>query len=247
MNKTLFAFTLCLTLLAPRLIADEKPEDAPKPPSKFLLKTGGVIVEPIDGKPGIKLLNAQAKVPAELLAGLSPEMQKLYRIPVRTDKAEAAGSAIRLAAKAAADSEVLALVLLCEDPDLPALMVAPEGKWAIVNVTALASDQPAAELLQQRVSKEIWRAATHVLGASNSEFPVCLMKPVFSLSDLDALKAEMICFEPLAGVRQQLAALKVEMLRQTSYRKAVLEGWAPPPANEIQQGVWNELKKEAAD
>lgn len=84
------------------------------------------------------------------------------------------------------------------------------------------------------------------MGAANSTFEQCLLKPVFGPEDLDALKAQMLCLEPFNKIGSQALKLGMHPIRSTTYRKAVEEGWAPVPTNEFQRMIWQEQKKTPA-
>jgi hypothetical protein len=124
----------------------------------------------------------------------------------------------------------------------PGLLVAPEERWAVVNVAALTTDKAPADVLGRRLQRELWRATCYVMGSANSTFPHCAMKPVFRPSDLDSL-ALMAC--PEAYMRMQSTWEKAGMhpVRMAPYRRAVEEGWAPQPTNDIQRTVWDEVHR----
>ena len=81
------------------------------------------------------------------------------------------------------------------------------------------------------------------MGAANSNFEHCLLKPVLTPADLDALKSLSLSPEPFNKIMMQAQKLGITPLRTTSYRKAVEEGWAPAPTNVFQSAIWNALKK----
>jgi hypothetical protein len=89
----------------------------------------------------------------------------------------------------------------------------------------------------------MWRAFGYVMGAANSNFEHCLLKPVFATADLDALTPKSLSPEPFAKIMTQAQKMGIKPARMTSYRKAVEEGWAPAPTNDFQRAIWQELKK----
>jgi hypothetical protein len=121
--------------------------------------------------------------------------------------------------------------------------VAPEKRWALVNVAALGDDNAKEALVAERVHKEIWRAFGCVMGAANSTQSNCLLKPVFSLSELDSLDAKMLAADNLNRILNLSKTIGMKPSRPNTYRKAVEEGWAPAPTNECQKAIWNELRK----
>ena len=69
------------------------------------------------------------------------------------------------------------------------------------------------------------------------------MKPVLTPADLDALTGKGLSPEPFSKILAHAQKLGIKPARATTYRKAVEEGWAPPPTNDFQKAVWEELKK----
>jgi hypothetical protein len=82
------------------------------------------------------------------------------------------------------------------------------------------------------------------MGAGNNGLDYCVMKPVSSLADLDAIKAKTIGPESLSKILNTGAKLGIKATKSTTYRKACEEGWAPSPTNDIQKAVWAEVKKQ---
>jgi len=216
---------------------------SPEARSNMLAKTGGMIVQ--EGKgPSILFLNLQSDVKEDAVRETSELIGKLVRFKTQYQSAKPLKSPVeQLASKVGGD--IAAVVAVIEDPELPALLIAPESRWALVNVAPLRKGA-GTEQIQMRVQKEIWRAFAMVMGASNSNFETCLLKPVFDLSDLDALKPKTICPEPFNKIFQTGQKLGIHPSRMTTYRRAVQEGWAPAPTNDFQKAVWNEVKSGAA-
>ena len=210
-----------------------------------LEKIGGIVVESMAGRPEVAILDMQkGKNKSPVVAEVAASMQAMFRIPVREVEKDVAGKDPQtLAVALVTETNRVAAIVLCEDDRLPSLLVAPEGRWTIVNVAPLKADSPTPKVLESRIRKELWRAASFAMGAANSSFPLCLMKPVFKPADLDALPVSMISAEPLSGIRQQFKAQGVVPVRQSSYRKACEEGWAPAPTNDIQRAIWEKAAK----
>ena len=210
--------------------------------SNMLVKTGGRIWAPTSG-PAILLLNTQKRVPITALQHAPEQIQQILRLACTVKSTKAAVDPVADATKALADKNVAAVIVICDSPNQPALLVAPESRWALVNVAALGGSDVSADKLTERVQKEIWRAFGYVMGAANSMFDHCVLKPVFTSADLDALSAKMLCPEPFNKISTQAQRLGMQTIRFATYRKAVEEGWAPAPTNDIQRAIWEELKK----
>ena len=210
--------------------------------SNTLAKTGGILSTPASG-PSILFLNTQKRVSSQVFESVPVYVQKILRLPCQlSDKPSEqpiteAQSALTDATKTAA------VVVIAESAGYPALLLAPESRWAMVNVAALNTDGADAEKLNARVQKEVWRAFGYLMGAANSSAEVCLMKPVLSTADLDALPGKSLSPEPFNKILYHAQKLGIPLARMTTYRKAVEEGWAPTPTNDFQRAIWQELKK----
>lgn len=215
--------------------------------SNMLARSGGIVQTPFTG-PVILFLNTQKRVPATALQETANQIQKTLRLPCTFSAAKETREPLADAIQALTDNKknTAAVILICDSANQPALLVAPESRWALVNVAALVDKNESDDKLAERVQKEIWRAFGYVMGAANSNFENCLLKPVFSLEDLDALKSKMICPEAFNKVLAQAQKLGIKSARMITYRKAVEEGWAPSPTNDFQRAIWQELKKTPA-
>jgi len=134
-------------------------------------------------------------------------------------------------------------VVVVDQQGLPSLLIAPEAGWGIVNVGALKADNPAADKLAHRVRREIWRGFAMVAGSPNTEWPQCLLGSICSLSDLDNIQSEAVSPEPASKIQKHLLRLGIKPFKRVTYKQACREGWAPPPANEFQKAIWDEIHK----
>jgi hypothetical protein len=209
--------------------------------TQFLVKSGGLVQAPSQG-PGIKFINAQTRVPSEAIGESISSIQKLIRLSTQTEQVTGKEDAATLAETALKNASVAAVVVIIDKPGQPALLIAPESRWAIVNVETLAKGGASDELLALRTKKEILRAFGYVMGAANSGYEACVMKPVFKLEELDALKGQTLGPDTLMKTANQATKMGIKPARMTTYRKACEEGWAPMPTNAIQKAVWEEVK-----
>ena len=125
----------------------------------------------------------------------------------------------------------------------PSLLVEPEGGRATVCVRALKADGPAADVLEARLKKELWRAGCYALGVGIEATP-SVMRPIASPKDLDA--SEDLCSTPVIAPLMAAGAQSrgLGRVRYTSYRQACREGWAPPPTNDAQRAFFEQMKAE---
>ena len=132
---------------------------------------------------------------------------------------------------------------IVDDKTIPlTILAAPETNWIILNVAALAADDPAADKLLDRTRRELWRAVGFMLG-NGSAAEVCVMKSVNSLKDLDELGAEAPSSGPLIFISRRLKQIGVEPYQITTYQRALQEGWAHMPTNEIQKAAYERYQE----
>ena len=227
---------------APKNVAFKAPHAIdPAIRSNMLAKTGGLI-HSAPTAPFVLFLNTQKRVPDQALQDLPGLIQKVLRLPC-VSLSKPSAEPVAEAVNALADTNNAAVIVIGDAAGYPALLVAPESRWALVNVAALAGSGASAETLAERVQRETWRAFGYLMGAANSTSELCLMKPVFSAADLDALKARTLSPETFSKIMTQALKMGMKPTRLATYRKAVEEGWAPSPTNDFQRAIWQELKK----
>ncbi len=209
--------------------------------SNLLARTGGIIQSPAKG-PAILFLNTQKKVPSAVIREPVAQLEKILRLPfvLRDQPAE---EPVAEAVKALGDPQVAAVIVIGDSASSPSLLLAPENRWALVNVAALGGSGVSAEQLADRVQKETVRAFGMLMGAAYTTQEGCVLKPVLKPEDLDALKAKYLGMETLSKISSQAQRLGVQPSRTTTYRKAVESGWAPAPTNDVQRAIWQKLGK----
>lgn len=209
--------------------------------SNFLAKTGGFIMAPDKGA-SILFLNTQTRITADHFNEVGNQIQQFFRLSV-SHKNVPSKTPVRAAIDSLNDTNIASVVVIGDSEGYPALLIAPESRWAMVNVSALDGKDASAEILADRTCKEVWRAFGYLMGAAHSNTEKCLMKPVLNPTDLDALSVKILSPEPLCKIMLYAKWLGMQPLHATTYRKAVEEGWGPMPTNAVQQAIWDELKK----
>lgn len=209
--------------------------------SNLLAKTGGMLLTPVKG-PSILFLNTQSRVPVAVASVPLDTIHHILHLPVMM-QSKTSREPLVDAMTALKDPKIAAVVVIADCEGYPSLLVAPESRWAMVNVAALASDCATPEKLAERVQKEIWRSFGYVMGAANSPTELCLLKPVFSNADLDMLTYKSLSAGVFNRIMAQAFKLGITPSRMATYRKAVEEGWAPAPTNDFQRAIWQELKQ----
>lgn len=132
-------------------------------------------------------------------------------------------------------------VVVVDSDDVPALLTAPEARWAVVNVRPLA-DGCDGEALSHRVRVEMLRAFALIGGAAFMQMdPVVMMGNVLSAKDLDMIREEGFGVDVAYAISKRLPELGVTPWKETTYKRACEEGWAPAPTNEVQQAIWDKV------
>lgn len=135
-----------------------------------------------------------------------------------------------------------ASLFVIDDPAMPALLSAPEDKWAMVNVAKLAvgaGEKPA--FFNARVQKELTRGFCLLAGAQNSNYPMSLTGPVTRVEDLDNFADCRLPVDILNRFKPYMEGLGVKPEVLQTYRKACKEGWAPQPTNDVQKAIWSDV------
>lgn len=188
---------------------------------------GGYLYQPVETTK-ISIVDETGKVNKGLLTILSTGMNQAIRYPVVLG----------------ADPKTGLTIKLMECDKIGPLAVMPDSAEVFVNIKALSKDSPDQQKLNARISKEVWRGLIYVLGGGNTFTAQCVMKPVASLADLDAIPATMACPEAYMRIADGAAKFGLKAERRCTYRQACKEGWAPAPTNDIQRKVWERVQTE---
>lgn len=226
---------------AQKALATRERTISPAARSNMLARTGGIIQAPAEG-PAILFLNTQKRVADAALNTPAEQMHKMLRLPTAF-KSQPSSEPVTEALNALKSKDTAAVVVVTDTPGYPSLLIAPENRWAIVNVAALGDKTVAAETLAERTQKELWRAFAYLMGAAHSSVQHCVMKSVLFPEDLDAFDTAELSPEPFSKIIDHAKRLGMKPQRTATYRRAIEEGWAPPPTNDFQKAIWLELKK----
>lgn len=133
-----------------------------------------------------------------------------------------------------------ATLFIIDDENLPAILHAPENSWAFVNVAVVAKEKRPI-FFEMRTKKQMSRAFALLCGASNSQYPRALTRGIINESDLDKNPDPRLPVDVLARFQTYMEPLGVKANALVPYRRAVEEGWAPAPTNDIQKAIWNRV------
>ena len=205
--------------------------------ARQLAESGGIVERRTSGKCAL-IASAQGRVGIKTLEKVAESVRSLVQI--RVDIAEADGGA---SLRPTAEHPVVVSIVDDSGSDAT-LLVAPEQNWAVVNLHMLAKDNPSAEVLDARVHKETWRALAMAMGAANSMAQPCLMREINSLYQLDHTRNMLPSPQPIRNMMEVADRLGIPRIRRATYRTACLEGWAPPPTNDVQKAIWEKVHSE---
>ena len=136
-----------------------------------------------------------------------------------------------------------AVLTVVNDPKAPRILVAPEEHWCRVNLANLTDDLPAesarAKFFPIRAQRLIARALAFVMGSGTSSYPGNLMSAA-ALRELDSLP-DALPADVIERCGKHLRAIGVTRLETTTYAKAVKEGWAAAPTNDVQRKIWTQI------
>lgn len=222
MNRIVLAAIAALAFVLPSATAQEVAPD---------VKDGGIVRAPIVGKV-IMVRNNQNILPSTVLEPVLADVTTFMMLPVVLRSPDSATSPQTPGVE----------IVLEEKPDTPALLVAPEESKAMINLTALSKDSPAMDVLARRVTTEIWRSLAYACSGTDSDFQPCYMRTILKLSDLDShpelnLPSPMVLNKIIEGAEKR----GIDLIREDTYRNAYMEGWAPPPVNDVQRGIKEEI------
>jgi hypothetical protein len=121
-------------------------------------------------------------------------------------------------------------------------LIAPEGRWAFVNVARLSSGRgKKTPFFEARVKKEVARIGCMLFGNIGSTYNANLLSFIENAEGLDRYESDALPVDGTMRCARYLINLGVKPYRRISYRKACKEGWAPPPTNDVQKAIWDKV------
>jgi len=207
-------------------------------PEKRYARTGGSITQSAEG-PRILLVNCCDAKYESSLKQIQRDLQTISALPCDVDHYnQNIDDIILFAKKCLARTNVAAVIVMGASDKYPPMLVAPESAWGYFNLNYLKSDKCDDRILHGRIVKQGWRTLAATLGSIYSTSPVCLMKPVTTVEQLDTFNLFVISPEPLSKLQNQAKLLGIKSIKHTTYSIAVKEGWAPAPTNDVQKAIW---------
>lgn len=232
---TLTSIALCAAERTPEQIARSKARRAAS-----LAAKGGLVVKPQTGN-RVRIVSAQKNIDVGFIRSVATESGRVINITPEVSTMDSSECVFADIAKVMKMPGTGAAVLVVDSKKLPTLLSAPENAWAILNVKPLTSDFAPKAVVESRVKKELSRALACAFNAGQSVRSPCLLSPVFTMTDLDALKIPSIDPEAMSKVMDVARLRDINPVKRASYKQAVMEGWAPAPTNDIQKAIWDEV------
>ena len=199
---------------------------------EFLKFSGGYIHDTRNQKGSVCIIDAQDKVKEAWLQDPMNWLRETMKIKLDVIKGVFDFNNVAISGNLS--------IFLIENPTMPALLVAPENKWAAINVTMIATQKES--FFKARLQKELTRAFAMLCGASMSNYDNPITGFIGCASDLDNITDYRLPMDILTRCKNYLESCNVTSYKRTMYRKAVEEGWAPAPTNDIQKAVWDEVR-----
>ena len=208
--------------------------------------TGGRVEKPGVAKGWVALVDLQNQCPENELVRAGKRMRgysDCHTTYVKGSEALAKVAPLKLGEAALKETGANIAVILVASDELPPMMVAPEARWAIVNVNALKKNLPEGDLgkalFNGRCRKEAMRAFSIACGGSGSQYIGTVVNAA-TPEELDKLD-EAIPLDNVLAYNNFLGKIGVKKRYVTTYRHACMEGWAPAPTNDYQKAVWDEF------
>lgn len=241
MKKLVFAICLLTITAQAAPSAERKPlTDAEKAArrAEIMRRTGGPVKLPPKGF--VALVDYQNRADFAKTSERFKETFDGFQLASKAIKADKPFSMLDLTTKRK-ELGAGSVVLIVDDPSMPMSLVSIETRSGLVNVAALAADNPAPALLTRRTCKMVGRVAMLASGGAESEAPTSALQTVTDLSELDACEGRGDEVYVMMGVIRGMAKAGVTGERRMSYKQACRIGEAAPPTNDIQKAVWDEV------
>jgi len=201
--------------------------------AEFDKRTGGRIVKPGTQQGEVVYANCQSRIPVDWIEESVAYFTKETRFKISIKN----NSSFDLKSP---KIEGNATLFIIDDDALPTILVAPENRWAFVNIAPMAKEQRPA-FFEARVKKELSRGFAYLCGAANSQYPQALTRGIVNHRDLDKNVDLGLPVDVLQRFRTYMEPLGVRPAIMSTYLKACREGWAPQPTNDTQRVIWNQV------
>ena len=195
-------------------------------------RVGGFLEKPGTARGSVVYVNCQQKAPKSWIDESIAYFSEVTKFKVNY----AEGTFDIKAPKVVGEASIF----IIEDETLPPILVAPESRWALVNITPIAKEQRPV-FFEQRTKKELSRAFAYLCGATGSKFERSLTRGITSQSELDKNYDYELPMDIVQRFWDYMKPLGVLPAQRSTYLKACEEGWAPAPTNDVQKAIWDKV------
>jgi len=207
---------------------------------EFIIRTGGYVIKPDPGNRAVVIANAQSRIPTKTFRRALGYLRFAAKINFDLRDVPTVNEPY---AKMVQDTNAAVLVIVVDKKDSSApIVLSPDERWCIVNVAALAFDNPGDVVLQARFRAALVRAICYSCGGGSSKNKAVPTAPLSGgVGDYDRLLPESIAPDQVSFMSAYLLELGSRPITRVTYEVACQEGWAAAPTNKIQQAVWNRV------
>lgn len=201
---------------------------------KQLKSTGGFVVKQNSRQGRVAFINAQSRMKQKALDDIAAQLSQYSHLDIVSIKGETSDDPAMVAKK----YNVTVAITIVDNKDGPLMLLAPEDKWAVLNVGRIVAD----EKFDQGCCKGLLRTFAHLCESGMSQYPGNVMS-VVRLEDAYRLESSL----PIDVTMRQLKYLSTMGVKpdcRVSYATACREGWAPAPTNDIQKAIWDQIKSD---
>ena len=225
MNKTMLAVAIAAiavyAVAAPKGQTVQK-QVAEEPPD------GGMVLVNAEGK--LAVVNACARE-GDAIANAVKKAGNVFMIAAEAQKRD--GWSLDKAKEAFDATGANAAVFVVKDASLPISLIALESRWGIVNSIGMSDAV---------LGKEIMRVATLLLGGASSRYESSVMRPAFSLEDLEKI-GDLATIDSLMAIFPNLKVHGFKQYEMMTFREAYESGYTPEPTNDEQRKIAAAFKK----
>ena len=205
-----------------------------------LAKLGGYVVYPNSQKGSIAFIDTQKAV------DVSGDFEEVFghlrrQIPVRLELVKKEPGSPRTLKDGS--GATFAVVFVSDDSQPPSVIV-PEERYAVVNFARYSDGLKLPEddtKYRRRCARAALKALVLLCGGGSSRYPGHVAA-AHAPQELD-FAHDKLPIDIQESIKKYLGAAGVTPLKRTIYQRACQEGWAPPPTNEYQKAIWDEVRK----
>ena len=214
------------------------PEQRAERRDALIARVGGLVSRPGTPSGRIAFVNTQKRIPIdEFKSAFTKNSTKVRGVDYWTD---AESVTVTNANELRKTNKAELAVFIVDVEGLPMSLVALEEGWAIMNIRALGDSKTSADLLRHRAKNEFARVFGILCGGASSQFKSQIMNTVNNPTDLNGCTDELPV-DVTAKMLPYLEARGVKSEQLIPYRRAVQEGWAKPPTNDVQKTIWEQV------